>query len=138
MLTAAVLAVALCLTAGVAVAAASAIDASGSTIADSARLGSAGRSLQLRGVVRCNTCRGFTLGATVSQGGSGAIAQGGVRCTCRGTAERWLLTARAREATTFRAGAARVCVWVTARSQGGKAIDARQWCESVELTVAET
>jgi hypothetical protein len=114
----------------------SAIDGAGSKVADSAVLSPGGRSLQLRGIVRCSACKAFTLGATVSQGSSGAIGQGGVRCTCQGAAERWVLTARTREATTFRAGAARVCVWVTARSTGGEAVDARQWCESVRLTIA--
>jgi hypothetical protein len=47
------------------------------------------------------------------------------------------VTARTREATAFRAGPARVCVWITARSTGGKAIDARQWCANVRLTFAE-
>jgi hypothetical protein len=122
---------------GPSVAVAGAIAAS-STVSDSARLAAGGRALQVGGVVRCSACRGFTLGATVSQRGSGAIAQGGVRCTCDGVAEHWLLTARAREGTTFRRGPARVCVWVTARSQGGEAIDARQWCESVTLTPAGT
>ena len=120
---------------GPSVAAAGAIGAS-STVADPARLAAGGRALQVRGVVRCSACSGFTLGATVSQRGSGAIAQGGVRCTCHSAAEHWVLTARAREGTRFRPGAARVCVWVTARSQGGEAIDARQWCESVTLTAA--
>jgi len=87
----------------------------------------------LSGVVRCRGCRAFTLGATVSQPASGAIGQGGVRCTCRGAAERWLLTARAREATRFRAGSARVCVWVLARGPANRAIDARQWCATVML-----
>ncbi len=52
-------------------------------------------------------------------------------------AERWVVTARAREATTFRPGPARVCVWITARGASGAAIDARQWCGSVRLTFAE-
>jgi hypothetical protein len=91
----------------------------------------------LRGVVRCATCKRFTLGATVSQSSSGAVAQGGVRCECRGATERWLVTARAREATTFRAGTARVCVWIIARGTAGEAIDARQWCENVTLRFAE-
>jgi hypothetical protein len=52
---------------------------------------------------------------------------------CHGDAERWLLTARAREATRFEPGAARVCVWVIARRAAAKPIDAAQWCESVAL-----
>ena len=91
----------------------------------------------LRGVVRCAACKRFTLGATVSQSSSGAVAQGGVRCVCRSATVRWLVTARAREATTFRAGTARVCVWIIARGTTGKAIDARQWCEDVTLRLAE-
>jgi hypothetical protein len=116
---------------------ASAIDRTGSTIANSAQLNASGTALQLRGVVRCHSCRSFTLGATVSQARSGAIAQGGVRCVCHRAAERWLVTARVRESTTFRAGPALVCVWITARGSWGNAIDARQWCENVSLTVAE-
>lgn len=130
-------ALAILLTTLLAVASANAIDAGGSTVANSARLNAHGTALQLRGIVRCDTCRSFTLGATVSQGNSGAIGQGGVRCACHGAAERWLLTARTREATAFRAGPARVCVWVTARGSNGKAIDARQWCESIRLTLPE-
>lgn len=90
--------------------------------------------MRLTGDVRCPACRSFTLGVTVSQLASGAVGQGGVRCICRGASERWLLTARAREATHFRAGPARVCVWVLARGAGNRAIDARQWCETVVLT----
>jgi hypothetical protein len=114
-------------------AAASAIDPAGSQVAGSALLGVNGTSVRVSGVVRCTVCRSFTLGATVSQPASGAVAQGGVRCVCHGSSERWLLTARTREATTFRAGPARVCVWVLARGAGNRAIDARQWCESVTL-----
>jgi Family of unknown function (DUF6299) len=112
---------------------ASAIDPAGSAVAGTARLGAKGTTVLLSGVVRCRGCRTFTLGATVSQPASGAIGQGGVRCICRGAAERWRLTARAREATRFRAGSARVCVWVLARGPANRAIDARQWCETVML-----
>jgi hypothetical protein len=114
-------------------ASASAIDPAGSHVAASARLGANGATVRLTGVVRCSGCRTFTLGATVSQPASGAVGQGGVRCVCQGTSERWLLTARAREATRFRAGSARVCVWVLARGPANHAIDARQWCETVML-----
>jgi hypothetical protein len=69
----------------------------------------------------------------VSQHTSGAVAQGGVRCVCQGVRERWSLSARAREGTKFRQGAARVCVWIIARGASGKAIDADQWCEGVML-----
>ena len=93
--------------------------------------------VHLDGVVTCATCRRFTLGATVSQRTSGAVGQGGVRCVCRSAREHWLLTARAREATRFKPGAARVCVWIIARGSGGEAIDAAQWCESVTLRPAE-
>ena len=112
---------------------ASAIDPSGSQVAGKARLGANGATISLSGVVRCKGCRTFTLGATVSQPASGAIGQGGVRCICRGLSERWLLTARAREATRFRPGSARVCIWVLARGAENRAIDARQWCEMVML-----
>jgi hypothetical protein len=112
---------------------ASAIDPGGSQIAGTARLGAKGTTVRLTGVVRCRGCRTFTLGATVSQPASGAIGQGGVRCICHGVSERWILTARAREATSFRAGSARVCVWVLARGAENRAIDARQWCETVML-----
>ncbi len=60
------------------------IDAGASSIAASAHLNAKGDALQLRGVVRCSACKGFSLGATVSQARSGAIGQGGVRCACRG------------------------------------------------------
>ena len=118
-------------------ASASAIDPKGSSVGASARIAADGASLRLSGVVRCTTCRSFTLGATVSQLASGAIGQGGVRCICHGAAERWILTARARESTKFRAGPARVCVWVLARGSGNRAIDARQWCETVVLASPE-
>jgi hypothetical protein len=128
---AAVLAAALTPLAGPA--SASAIDPAGSQIAGSARLGAEGTTVRLTGVVRCRGCRTFTLGATVSQPASGAVGQGGVRCICHGVSERWILTARAREATSFRTGSARVCVWVLARGAENRAIDARQWCETVML-----
>jgi hypothetical protein len=114
-------------------ASASAIDPAASQVAASARLGANGATVRLTGVVRCSGCRTFTLGATVTQPASGAVGQGGVRCVCRSSSERWLLTARAREATRFRAGSARVCVWVLARGPANRAIDARQWCETVML-----
>ena len=110
-----------------------AIDPARSTVADAARLNTGGTAIRLAGVVHCPSCRSFTLGATVSQSSSGAVGQGGVRCVCHGDAERWFLTARAREATRFEPGAARVCVWVLARRAAAKPIDAEQWCESVAL-----
>lgn len=118
-------------------ASARAIDPAHSRIGNTARLNAAFSAVHLDGVVACVTCRTFTLGATVSQRGSGAVGQGGVRCVCRGARERWLLTASAREATKFRPGAARVCVWIIARGAAGKAIGAEQWCESVTLRAAE-
>jgi len=115
----------------------SGIDRARSSVGDSASMGAAGRTLHLVGVVRCAGCRTFTLGATVSQRTSGAVAQGGVRCVCHGAVERWRLVARARESTAFQPGAARVCVWVIARSSAARPIDARQWCESVALKRVE-
>jgi hypothetical protein len=116
-----------------ATASASPIDRAGSNVSATAKLNANGTTVRLTGVVRCPTCRSFTLGVTVSQPASGALGQGGVRCTCHGAAERWLLTARSREATRFKAGQARVCVWVLARGVGNRPIDARQWCETVVL-----
>jgi hypothetical protein len=116
---------------------AGAIDPTRSTIGNSGRLNANATAVHLDGVVYCATCRRFTLGATVSQSGSGAVGQGAVRCVCRGAREHWLLTARTREATRFKPGAARVCVWIIARGSRGKAIDAEQWCESVTLRPAE-
>ncbi|MDP9256090.1 MAG: hypothetical protein M3Q31_05990 [Actinomycetota bacterium] len=114
-----------------------AIDPARSSIGNSGRLNASATAVHLDGIVYCASCRSFTLGATVSQSGSGAVGQGGVRCLCRGARVRWLLTARAREATRFKPGAARVCVWIIARASGGKAIDAEQWCEHVTLRAAE-
>jgi hypothetical protein len=113
------------------------IDRGRSTVGNTARLNASGTAVQLEGIVYCATCRRFTLGATVSQARSGAVGQGGVRCVCRGAREHWLATVRAREATKFEPGAARVCVWIIARGTTGTAIDARQWCESVTLRFAE-
>jgi hypothetical protein len=110
-----------------------AIDPARSSVADTARLNATGTAIRVAGVVHCPSCRRFTLGATVSQSSSGAVGQGGVRCVCHGAAERWFLTARAREATRFEAGAARVCVWVIARRAAADSIDAEQWCERVML-----
>jgi Family of unknown function (DUF6299) len=112
---------------------ANAIDPARSTVGDAARLNAGGTAIRLAGVMHCPSCRSFTLGATVSQSSSGAVGQGGVRCVCHGDAERWFLTARAREATRFEPGAARVCVWVIARRASAEPVDARQWCESVAL-----
>ena len=117
---------------------AGAIDPARSAIGDSARLNANATAVHVEGVLTCATCRSFTLGATVSQNRSGAVAQGGVRCVCHGARERWLVTTRAREATRFKPGAARVCVWVIARGSAGRAIDAVQWCEAVTLRFAET
>jgi hypothetical protein len=119
-------------------ASAGAIDPARSTIADTARLTPGATAVRLAGVVHCGSCRTFTLGATVSQRTTGAVGQGGVRCACHGTAERWLLTARAREATRFKPGEARVCVWLLARGADRAPIDAAQWCERVTLRSAET
>ena len=112
-----------------------AIDPARSTVADAARLSAGGTAIRLVGVMHCPSCRSFTLGATVSQRSSGAVGQGGVRCVCHGDAERWFLIARAREATRFEPGAARVCFWAIARA-AAKPIDAEQWCESVALRPA--
>jgi hypothetical protein len=121
-----------------ATATATAIRPAASTIAGSAVLGAGGRIVHLRGTIRCHACTRFTLGATVSQGKTGAVGQGGVRCVCTNNDEHWLVAARTREATRFRAGGARVCVWIIARGAGGTAIDARQWCEDVTLRSAVT
>jgi hypothetical protein len=117
-------------------ASARAIDPAGTTIGNTARLSASARTLRLDGVVACADCRAFTLGATVTQSTSAAVAQGGVRCVCHGVRERWFLTARAREGTKFQAGGARVCVWIIARGATGTAIDANQWCETVTLRFA--
>ena len=109
------------------------IDPARSTVGNAARLSTGGTALRLVGVMHCPSCRSFTLGATVSQRSSGAVGQGGVRCVCHGDAERWFLTARAREETRFEPGTARVCVWVIARRAAAKPIDAEQWCENVAL-----
>jgi hypothetical protein len=132
----AVVASAVALTASVAPARAT--DAAQARIARSATLNARATAVLVSGVVVCATCRRFTLGATVSQRSSGAVAQGGVRCVCRGSRERWLLTAKAREATRFKPGRARVCVWLLARDGTGDAIDAGQWCENVSLRSAAT
>jgi hypothetical protein len=126
-------AMSLFLAAPIPVASAGAIDTDASSMVHLARLSARGTALQLRGVVRCSACKGFTLGVTVSQASSGAIGQGGLRCVCHSGSERWVTTARTREATTFRAGTARVCIWITARGPTGEAIDARQWCQDVRL-----
>jgi hypothetical protein len=115
---------------------AGAIDPAGSAVGNSARLSAGARVVHLDGVVTCATCRRFTLGATLSQSASGAVGQGGVRCVCHSAQERWFLTVRALEATKFRPGAARVCVWIIARGAAGRAIDADQWCEAVMLRLA--
>ncbi|MDX6535775.1 MAG: hypothetical protein QOD37_116 [Gaiellales bacterium] len=107
-------------------------------IAGSATLNARASAVLVTGVVTCTGCRRFTLGATVSQRSSGAVAQGGVRCVCHGSRERWLVTARAREATRFQPGRARVCVWLIARGSAEAAIDANQWCENVSLRFAGT
>jgi hypothetical protein len=124
--------------AAAAVAPARAIDPGRSRIADSAELAAGATAVRLQGAVHCGGCVRFTLGATVSQSSSGAVGQGGVRCACHSSEERWRLTARTREATRFRPGAARVCVWIIARGSAGTPIDARQWCESVKLRLAAT
>jgi hypothetical protein len=128
---------ALALTCALVGSASAAIDPGRSTIGNTARLNANGTAVQLEGIVYCTTCRRFTLGATVSQARSGAVGQGGVRCRCHGAREHWLATARAREATKFEPGAARVCVWIIARSTAGTAIDARQWCEHITLRFAQ-
>jgi hypothetical protein len=114
-----------------------AIDPAGTSIGNGARLSSNRTTVGLGGVVACAGCRTFTLGATVSQRTSGAVAQGGVRCVCRGARERWSLSARTREGTKFRQGAARVCVWIIARGAASRAIDADQWCEDVTLRFSD-
>ena len=118
-------------------ASASAIDPGHSSVDDNSELSANANTVRVEGVVHCRTCSRFTLGVTVSQSGTGAVGQGGVRCLCHGAAERWILTARAREATKFRTGTARVCVWIIARGASGRAIDTQQWCEGVRLRMAE-
>jgi hypothetical protein len=61
--------------------AASAIDAGKSTVAGSARLNAKGTALQLRGVVHCRACAGFTLGATVR-----AAAERSAKAACAASA----------------------------------------------------
>ena len=91
--------------------------------------------MRVTGQVRCATCTRITLAVTVSQR-SGALAQGGVRCKCRSATELWTVNAKVRQATSLRAGRARICTWVIGQGAGGKAIDAYQWCSDVTLTRA--
>ena len=111
---------------------AGAVDPRHSAIDGKAKLMDAGRLVRVTGQVRCATCTHLTLAVTVSQR-SGALAQGGVRCKCRADTERWIVTAKVRQATTLRAGRATICTWVIGQGAGGKAIDAYQWCRGVTL-----
>jgi hypothetical protein len=98
----------------------------------SAKLGDAGRTVRVTGQVTCAACTRLTLAVTISQR-SGALAQGGVRCVCRATTERWTITARIRETARLHAGRARICTWVMARGAKDRPIDAYQWCRDVTL-----
>lgn len=112
---------------------AGAVDPRRSAINATAKLSDGGRLVHVTGRVRCARCTRITLAVTVSQR-NGALAQGGVRCVCRSATERWIVNAKVRQATTLRAGRARVCTWVIGQGAGGKAIDAYQWCRDVTLT----
>jgi len=113
-------------------AAGGAVDPSRTVVSPTAKLAEAGRVVRVAGQVRCATCTRLTLAVTVSQR-SGAVAQGGVRCVCSATTEKWTIRARVRGPVKLHAGAAQVCAWVIARGAAGKPIDAYQWCRSVTL-----
>lgn len=115
-------------------AAADAIDPAQTTMSPQAKVTNGGRSVSVSGQVHCVTCARFTLAVTVSQRGGG-LAQGGVRCVCRIATERWIVTAKSRQASKLRAGPARVCTWVLAEGAEGDPIDAYQWCRNVTLRV---
>jgi hypothetical protein len=112
---------------------ANAVDPAHTAIDPTAKLMDAGRMVRVTGHVTCATCTRMTLAVTVSQR-SGGLAQGGVRCVCRSVSERWLVTARVRQATKLRSGRARICTWVVAQGADAKALDAYQWCRDVTLS----
>jgi hypothetical protein len=111
---------------------ANAVDPAHTAINPTAKLTDSGRMVRVTGQVTCATCTRLTLAVTVSQR-SGGLAQGGVRCVCRSATERWIVTARVREATILRSGRARICTWVVAQGADAKAVDAYQWCRDVIL-----
>ena len=115
-----------------AAASADAVDPLHTVINPRAKLADSGRMVRVTGQVRCATCSRIVLAVTVSQR-SGGLAQGGVRCVCRAATERWLVTARVRQATKLRSGRARICTWVIGQNADRKPIDAFQWCRNVTL-----
>jgi hypothetical protein len=113
--------------------ASAAIDARGTRIDATASHAPGTNRIEVRGQVTCSDCVRFTLGLTITQRGTGALAQGGVRCRCEGPTTRWVLRARILDGTPFELGRARVCAWVVTRSASGAATDAHQFCRAVTI-----
>jgi hypothetical protein len=98
-----------------------------------ARLDTKPKILSLTGRIGCDGCEGYTVGVTVTQRRSGALAQGGVICKCPGSASTWLVRARIRGDGRLVEGPARACAWAISRGEGGRPTDALQWCRTVRV-----
>jgi hypothetical protein len=109
------------------------IQPKGTVIDAKVALDASTKTMALTGRIACSDCAGFTLGVTVSQRGSGALAQGGVACRCRGPINSWAVTARVRGKAAFAEGRAMACAWLRIRGGSDKVKDAHQWCRIVRV-----
>jgi hypothetical protein len=97
------------------------------------QLAPSGRVVVLSGSVVCGGCGVVTLGVTLSQASTGALAQGGIRCRCSDGTIRMTIRAVARYGT-FTPGRAKACAWLV--SEGSEtAGTARQWCRPMTLVL---
>jgi hypothetical protein len=110
-----------------------ATDHSHATIDPRGRVAPSGRVVSLSGSIVCAGCGVVTIGVTLSQASTGALAQGGVRCRCSAGPIRMTIRAVARYGT-FTPGRAKACAWLVSRGSESTGA-ARQWCRPLKLVL---
>jgi len=93
-----------------------------------------GRHVILTGPIRCDEGQTVTIGVTVTQRPTGALAEGQTRLICTGDTQHWEIDAATHGNETFESGTA-TAVAVGRTTDRGVTDDAQQWL--VQVTLAE-
>ena len=91
-----------------------------------------GRQIVVTGPLRCGEGQRVSIGVTVSQRSTGAVAEGETQLICTGDTQHWEVRASIRGAQTFQEGPA-TAVAVARTNDRGVADDAHQWLVNIAL-----
>jgi hypothetical protein len=104
------------------------------TIDRQADLDAAGRVVEATGPIRCSAVERATIRVTVTQRRTGAVAEGSWRGRCGPTTRTWTAERFVQlGSASLQPGAAKACALGITR-RAGRATDAKQWCQTVELS----